>query len=80
MSLFSFSLMGRVCPCPEHSLLALGFLDDTEVKINNLLGGGDNGTFIVRILKESATTLGHDTSLYEFKSYFHKDKKYLNSS
>ena len=57
-------------PCPEHSLLALAFLDDSEVKINNLLGEGDNITFIVRTLKGSATTLKHDASLYELNSHF----------
>ena len=30
-------------------LLALGLLDDSEVEINDVLGEGDNITFIVRI-------------------------------
>ena len=30
-------------------LLTLGFLDDSEVEINDVLGEGDNITFIVRI-------------------------------
>ena len=31
------------------SLLALGLLNDSEVKINDVLGEGDNIPFIVRI-------------------------------
>ena len=30
-------------------LLALGLFDDSEVEINDVFGGGDNITFIVRI-------------------------------
>lgn len=30
-------------------LLSLGLFDDSEVKINNLLGEGENVTFVVRI-------------------------------
>ena len=37
-------------------LLALGLLDDAEVEINDVLGEGDNTTFIVRVLKQSGTT------------------------
>ena len=29
--------------------LALGLLDDSEVEINDILGEGDNATFIIRI-------------------------------
>ena len=52
-------------------LLALGFLDDSDVEINDVLGKGDNITFILRIEKESATTF--TVPLYfpnEFKSHF----------
>ena len=52
-------------------LLALGLLNDSEVKINDVLGEGDNIPFIVRIQKDSATTF--TVPLYfpdEFKSHF----------
>ena len=45
---------GRLFYC---CLLALGVLNDSEVKINDVLSEDDNTTFIVRIQKESATTL-----------------------
>ena len=38
-------------------LCPLGLVDDFEVKINDVLDKDDNITFIVRIQKESATTL-----------------------
>ena len=37
-------------------LLALGLIDVSEVEINNVLGEGDNITFIIRIQKESASS------------------------
>ena len=52
-------------------LLALGLLNDSEVKIDDVLGEGDNIPFIVRIKKLSATTF--TVPLYfpdEFKSHF----------
>ena len=51
--------------------LSLGLLDDSEVEVNDVLGEGDNITFIVRIEKESVTTF--TVPLYfpdEFKSHF----------
>ena len=38
-------------------LLVLGLPDDAEVEINDVLGEGDNITFIVKIEKEPATTI-----------------------
>ena len=63
---------GHFCLC----LLALGLLDDSEVEINDVLGEGDNITFIVRILKESATSC--TLPLYfpdEFKSHLQMTSK-----
>ena len=57
-------------------LLALGLFDDSEVEINDVLGEGDNITFIVRISKECATTF--TVPLYfpdEFKSHFRMTSK-----
>ena len=52
-------------------LLALGLLDDSELEINDVLGEGDNITFIVRIEKDFATIF--TVPLYfpnKFKSHF----------
>ena len=57
-------------------LLALGLFDDSDVEINDVLGEGDNITFIVRIQKESATTF--TVPLYfpdEFKRHFRMTSK-----
>ena len=44
------SLSSRfVLPRRERPLLAGKLLDDSEVEINDVLGDGDNITFIVRI-------------------------------
>ena len=56
--------------------LAFGLLDDSEVEINDVLGEGDNITFIVRIQKGSATKF--TVPLYfpeEFKSHFRMTSK-----
>ena len=53
-----------------------GVFDDSEAEINDVLGKGDNITFIVRIYKESATTF--TVPLYfpdEFKSHFRMTSK-----
>ena len=57
-------------------LHALGLFDDSEVEINDVLGEGDDITFIVRIEKESATIF--TVPLYfpdEIKSHFRMTSK-----
>ena len=57
-------------------LLALGLFDDSEIEVNDVLGEGDNITFIVRISKESATSF--TVPLYfpdEFESHFRMTSK-----
>ena len=57
-------------------LVALGLLNDSEVKINDVLGEGDNIPFIVRFLKESGTTFTVPFFFPdEFKSHFRLTSK-----
>ena len=54
-------------------LLALGLFDDAEVKINDILGEGDNTTFYRRNLKGLRNYIKGMIPLYfpdEFKSHF----------
>ena len=56
-------------------LLALGLFDDSEVEINDVLGEGDNITFIVRIWKSATTFTVPFSFLDEFKSHFRMTSK-----